>query len=90
MSHFYNAIIWDNYTHDKEYAVNLLAIVIKDIKTIPKCDLKNMKCKSEEPMKMKMLDNINTNQIKIDNNGLCALQHILDSIINIDFRFVSI
>lgn len=83
MSHLKTAIIWDYYTHDKEYAVNLQAIVIKKIKLIPKKAFNKLKCKANEPLDMKMLDS-KVDRPKIINNGLCALQHILDSIINID------
>ncbi|MGZ7118022.1 MAG: hypothetical protein ACXVHS_11375, partial [Methanobacterium sp.] len=84
MSHFYGAVIWDKYTHDKDYTVNLLAIVIKKIETIEKVEFDKMKCKANEPLDMKMLDSKIERPKINNNNGLCALQHILDSIINIE------
>lgn len=60
-----------------------MAIVIKKIDTIGNVEFNKMKCKANEPLDMKMLDS-KVDRPKINNNGLCTLQHILDSIINMD------
>lgn len=78
------AINWHIWARDDDYAVKLFAVVIKLVTHITKVKFGTLKCKARMPLHMKLLDEVNIEREKIDNNGLCAIQHILDSIVNVN------
>jgi hypothetical protein len=85
MNHQDAATIWKRLCGSQDvYTVELHAIVLLNVNSITQTAFTKLKCKAREPLHMKLLGDIDIETKQIDNNGLCALQHILDCIINVN------
>lgn len=85
-THQYAAILWDMWKRlIDDYDGVLVAIIVKSVSLIPEVQFDKIKCKAREPLHMKLLSEVEIEvQKTVNNNGLCALQHILDCIITVD------